>query len=100
MAYITLFHALFYPLLPFQVDTIEPRPGITVREAGRVLKGPKTHSPSHPVSPRSNMRPVHPLDRHGGKVSGTRQDLKRLDSAVTGGVSRRRHVHIVTEVTS
>ena len=87
--YLPLLLPLPYPTCHFllsQVDTIEPCPRITVREAGHILRGPKSHGPPSPLSPRSNMHPV----------SSTCQNLEHLDPAVTG----RRHVHRVTEVAS
>ena len=48
-----------------QIDTIDPVPGMTVREGGRILCGAKRHqSLQPPTSLRSGMRLVPPLDPH------------------------------------
>ena len=43
--------------------------GVTVREAGRTVHGPKTHrSFTGPTSPRANLHPVHPVQRQAGNT--------------------------------
>ena len=57
-----------------QIDTIDPVPGVTVREGGRIMYGAKRHqSLQPPTSPRSGMRLVRPLDPH--KHSPTQDTL-------------------------
>lgn len=47
--------------MAMQVDTIDPMPGVTVREADRTVQGTRTHrSFTGPTTPQSNLRPVHP----------------------------------------
>ena len=50
------------PVTSLQVDTIDPRPGITIHEGGRTTEGPKTFKTKGPSSPRANLRRVYPLD--------------------------------------
>ena len=90
-----------------QVDTIDPKPGITVREAGRTITGPKSHNPPGLVSPRANMHLISPLDDVGScardrdfsacVVSSTPLH-GNLDTTVTESVGK--HVCITAEVTS
>ena len=58
----------------FQIDTINPVPGVTVREGGRIMCAAKRHqSLQPPTSPRSGMCLVRSLEPH--KHCATKQQL-------------------------
>ena len=80
MSYLITIQDLYWPLsihclyFYLQIDTIDPVPGVTVREGGRIMCGAKRHqSLQPPTSPRSGMRLVRPLDPH--KHSPTQDTL-------------------------
>lgn len=62
------------PTLPSLVDTIDPLPGVSVREKGRSIHGPAPLY-HHPISPALPLRPVKPLsDGRGGGILGARRE--------------------------
>ena len=72
----------FYLFVCFQIDTIDPVPGVTVREGGRIMCGAKRHqSLQPPTSPRSGMHLVRPLEPH--KHSSTTQQTLNNKRQIT-----------------
>ena len=53
-----------------QIDTIDPVQGVTIRESGKTLHGPKRHKSLQPPSspPRHKLRPIRPIDTSSAAI--------------------------------